>query len=102
MRIKIIVTIISITSITILITGCFTTTTTQKGAAIGTGGGAAVGAGIGALAGSAGTGALIGAGAGAVGGALVGDHLDKKREEQEKAELYRQMELERQKSTEGN
>ncbi len=98
MRIKIIVTIISITSITILITGCFTTTTTQKGAAIGTGGGAAVGAGIGALAGSAGTGALIGAGAGAVGGALVGDHYDKKREDEEKAELNRQLELERQKT----
>ncbi len=95
MRIKIIVTIISITSIAILITGC---TSTQKGAAIGTGGGAAVGAGIGALTGSAGTGALIGAGVGAVGGALVGDHYDKKREDEEKAELNRQLELERQKA----
>ncbi len=77
---KIIVTIMCVATISILTTGC---TTTQKGAAIGTGGGAAVGAGIGALTGNAGMGALIGAGAGAVGGALVGDHLDEKREEQE-------------------
>ena len=41
-------------------------------------------------------GAALGAGVGAVGGALVGDHLDKKREEQEKAEIYRQLELEKQ------
>jgi hypothetical protein len=37
----------------------------------------------------------IGAGAGSLGGALVGDQLDKKREEAEKAELERQLELEK-------
>ncbi len=42
-------------------------------------------------------GALIGADA--VGGELARDHLDKKREEQEKAALYRQIELEKQKSS---
>jgi hypothetical protein len=99
MRGKIIFTIICVATISILTTGCLTTT--QKSTAIGTGGGAAVGAGIGALAGNAGIGALIGAGTGAVGGALVGDHLDNKREEREQAELYRQLALERQKNTEG-
>ncbi len=40
-------------------------------------------------------GAAIGAGAGAVGGTLIGDHLDNKREEQEKAEIYRHHDLEK-------
>ncbi len=96
---KTIVTIMCVVAISILTTGCLTTT--QKSTAIGTGGGAAVGAGIGALAGNAGMGALIGAGAGAVGGALAGDHLDKRREDQEQAVLYRQLELEKQKNTAG-
>lgn len=99
MRVKIMITIMCVAAISIFTTGCMTTT--QKTTAVGTGGGAAVGAGIGALAGNAGMGALIGAGAGAVGGALVGDHMDKKREEREKAELYRQMSLEKQKNTQG-
>ncbi len=80
--------------IPILSAGCMTTT--QKGTAVGTGVGAALGTGIGALAGHAGVGAIVGAGAGAVGGALVGDHMDQKRQETEKASLERQLELERQ------
>jgi hypothetical protein len=44
-------------------------------------------------------GAIIGAGAGAVGGALVGDHMDQKREERERAEMQRQLELERKASS---
>lgn len=74
-------------------TGCMTTT--QKGAAAGTGIGAALGAGIGALTGNAGMGAAIGAGAGAVGGALMGDYIDNKREQAEKAQMKRQLEMER-------
>ena len=79
--------------VSILVTGCLTTT--QKNSGIGTGIGAALGAGIGALVGDPVMGAAIGAGAGALGGALVGDDLDKKREEAEKADLERQLELER-------
>ena len=97
MRGKIIVTAMFIFAISTLSAGCLTTT--QKGAAVGTGAGAATGAIIGALAGNAGMGAAVGAGAGAVGGALVGDHMDKQREEREKAALYRQIELEKQKSS---
>ncbi len=93
MRGKIVVTVMCIAAISILATGCMTTT--QKSTAVGTGAGAALGAGIGALTGSPAMGAAIGAGAGAVGGALVGDHLDKKREETERAEMQRQLELER-------
>ncbi len=93
MRGKIITTVMCIAAISILATGCMTTT--QKGAAVGTGAGAAIGTGIGALTGHAGMGAIIGAGAGAVGGALVGDHMDKKREEAERADMQRQPELER-------
>lgn len=78
-------------------TGCMTTT--QKGTATGAGVGAALGAGIGALTGNTGLGALVGAGAGGIGGALVGDHLDKKRKAAEKANLERQLELERQSSS---
>ncbi len=94
---KIILAVICVASIAILATGCMTTT--QKGTAAGAGVGAALGAGIGALTGNAGMGAAIGAGAGAVGGALVGDHMDTKREAAEKAELERQLELERQSSS---
>lgn len=90
---KFIFAAICVASISILATGCLTTT--QKGAAVGTGAGAALGAGIGALTGSPAMGAAIGAGAGALGGALVGDHLDKKREAAEKAQMERQLEMER-------
>ncbi len=79
--------------ISILATGCVTTT--QKSSGIGAGIGTALGAGIGALLGDPGLGMAIGAGAGALGGAIVGDNLDKKREEAEMAELERQLELER-------
>lgn len=88
---------VCVASISILATGCLTTT--QKGAAVGTGAGAALGAGIGALTGSPAMGAAIGAGAGALGGALVGDHLDKKREAAEKAQMERQLEMERKSSS---
>ncbi|OHB46307.1 MAG: hypothetical protein A2106_04195 [Planctomycetes bacterium GWF2_40_8] len=94
---KIILAAICIASISVLTTGCLTTT--QKGAAVGTGAGAALGAGIGALTGSPAMGAAIGAGAGALGGALVGDHLDKKRETAEKAQMERQLEMERKSSS---
>ncbi len=83
--------------ISILTTGCLSTT--QKGAVIGTGVGTATGTMIGTFTGNTAMGAALGAGAGAVGGVLVGDHLDKKREEQEKAEIYRHLELEKQKSS---
>ncbi len=73
-------------------TGCMTTT--QEGAVIGTGTGAALGAGIGALMGDPAMGAAIGAGVGALGGALIGDHIDNKREQVEKAQMYRQLEME--------
>lgn len=82
------ITVLCILAVSLLtLTGCMTTT--QKGTVVGAGAGAGIGAGIGALAGHAGMGALIGAGAGALGGALVGDHLDKKREEEEKADIER-------------
>ena len=97
MRGKIVVTVMCIAVLSILTTGCLTTT--QKSAAVGTGAGAATGAVIGALAGNAGMGAAIGAGVGAVGGALVGDNMYKKREEAEKADMQRQLELERQSSS---
>ena len=90
---KIIIAIVCVAAIAVLSTGC---TTTQKSTAAGTGIGAALGAGIGALAGNAAMGAAIGAGAGAAGGALVGSNKEKKRVEAEKADLERQLELERQ------
>ncbi len=93
MRGKIIAIVMCIAAISILTTGCMTTT--QKSTAVGAGTGAALGAGIGALTGSPAMGAAIGAGVGAVGGAMVGDHMDKKREEAERAEMQRQLELER-------
>ena len=91
---RIILAVMCVAAISIFTTGCMTTT--QKGTAAGTGIGAALGAGIGALAGNPGMGATIGAGTGAVGGALLGDHMDKKREVAEKAALERQLVLERQ------
>lgn len=91
---KINISIACIMIISIVSAGCMTTT--QKGAGIGTGVGAALGAGIGALTGAPAKGAAIGAGVGALSGALVGDQMDKKREEMEKAEMQRQLEMERQ------
>ncbi len=90
-----VITFLCIASVSILTTGCLSTT--QKGAVIGTGVGTATGTMVGTFTGNTAMGAALGAGAGAVGGALIGDHLDKKREEQEKAEIYRQLELEKQK-----
>ncbi len=92
-----ILAVICVAAISILATGCMTTT--QKGTAAGAGLGAALGAGIGALTGSPAMGAAIGAGVGAVGGALVGANIDKKREAAERANLQRQLELERQSSS---
>jgi hypothetical protein len=83
--------------LSILTTGCLTTT--QKGAIIGTGVGTATGTMIGTFTGNTAMGAAIGAGTGAVGGALVGDHMDQKREEAERAEMQRQLALERQSSS---
>jgi uncharacterized protein YcfJ len=93
MRNKVTFAVMCLVIISILATGC--QTTTQRSSGIGAGIGTALGAGIGALLGDPGLGMAIGAGAGALGGALVGDQLDKKREEAEKAELERQLELER-------
>ncbi len=97
MKINVIGMTICVMVVAVLATGCLTTT--QKSTAVGTGAGAALGTGIGALTGNAGMGALIGAGAGAVGGALVGDHMDQKREEAERADMQRQLALERQSSS---
>ncbi len=93
MRNKVTFAVMCLVIISILATGCVTTT--QKSSGIGAGIGTVLGAGIGALLGDPGLGMAIGAGAGSLGGALVGDQLDKKREEAEKAELERQLELER-------
>jgi len=97
MKSKIILSVIGIVAVSILTSGCLTTT--QKSAGVGTGVGAALGAGIGAIVGDPALGAAIGAGAGALGGAMVGDHMDKQREEQERADLQRQLELERRSSS---
>ena len=56
--------------------------------------GTLLGAGIGALLGDPGLGMAIGAASGSLGGAVVGDQLEKKRAEAEKAELERQLEPE--------
>ncbi len=77
MRNKITFAVMSLVIISILATGC--KTTTQRSSGAGAGIGAALGAGIGALLGDPGLGMAIGAGAGALGGALVGDQLDKKK-----------------------
>ncbi len=92
MRNKVAFAVMCLAIISILATGC--QTTTQRSSGIGAGIGTALGAGIGALLGDPGLGMAIGTGVGALGGALVGDQLDKKREEAEKAELERQLELE--------
>ena len=94
---KIIIAVVCVAAISVLTTGCMTTT--QKGTGAGMGIGAALGAGIGALAGDPALGAAIGAGVGAVGGGLIGDNMDRKREASEKADLQRQLELERQSGT---
>lgn len=90
-----IVVLFSFLIIGFCLSGC---TTTQQGAGVGAGAGAGLGAVIGSAFGG-GKGALIGAGIGALtgatGGAIVGDHMDKQREEAEKAELQRQLETEK-------
>ena len=63
MRSKIITTLICIAAISILTTGCLSTT--QKGAVIGTGVGTATGTMVGTFTGNAPMGAAIGAGVGA-------------------------------------
>ena len=83
----------SLVIISLLTTGC--QTTSKQSAGMGTGIGTLLGAGIGALLGDPGLGMAIGAGAGSLGGAVVGDQLEKKRAEAEKAELERQLEPER-------
>jgi len=93
MKSKLSITIILFVLILLLChSGCVTTT--QKGTAIGAGTGAGIGALIGSVTGNAGMGAAIGAGVGALGGALVGDSIDQNREEREKAEIQRKIELE--------
>jgi hypothetical protein len=93
MRNKVAFAVMCLIIISILPTGCVTTT--QKSSGIGAGIGTVFGAVIGTLLGDPGLGMAIGAGAGSLGGAVVGDQLDKKREEAEKAELERLLELER-------
>ncbi|MFV1976007.1 MAG: glycine zipper domain-containing protein, partial [Candidatus Scalindua sp.] len=92
MRNKVAFAIMCLAIISILATGC--QTTTKKSSGIGAGIGTILGAGIGALLGDPGLGMAIGAGAGSLGGAVVGSQLEKKRAEAEKAELERQLEPE--------
>ncbi|MCP4274319.1 MAG: hypothetical protein GY781_20545 [Gammaproteobacteria bacterium] len=92
MRKRVTFAVMCLVIISILATGC--QTTSKKSAGIGSGIGALLGAGIGALLGDPGLGMAIGAGAGTLGGAVVGDQLEKKRVEAEKAELERQLEPE--------
>ncbi len=92
MRNKVTFAVICFVIISILTAGC--QTTSKKGSGIGAGIGMLLGAGIGALLGDPGLGMAIGSGAGSLGGAVVGDNLDKKRAETEKAELERQLEPE--------
>ncbi|MDR4503985.1 MAG: glycine zipper domain-containing protein [Candidatus Scalindua sp.] len=94
---KIFLSLTGIALVAIFTAGCLTTT--QKSAGVGTGVGAALGAGIGAIVGDPALGAAIGAGAGALGGAMIGDHRDNTREKREKADLQRQLELEKQSSS---
>ena len=63
----------------------------QNTTGVGALGGAGAGAGIGAVLGNPGLGALVGAGIGALGGALVQDHLEKKKMENESKELEKQL-----------
>ena len=92
MRNKVTFAVMCFVIISILATGC--QTTTKKSSGIGAGIGTLLGAGIGALLGDPGLGMALGAGAGSLGGAVVGDQLEKKRAEAEKAELERQLEPE--------
>ncbi len=100
MRIRIIIKVICIATVTFLTTGCLTTT--QKGVIIGTGVGTATGTMVGTFTDNTTMGAALGAGAGAVGGILVSNHLDKESEEQVEAAIYRQLELEKQKISESD
>ncbi|MGR3219939.1 MAG: YMGG-like glycine zipper-containing protein [Candidatus Anammoxibacter sp.] len=95
--------LIIVLSLTVITAFCFTgCTTTQKSSGMGAGLGAGLGAAIGAAFGG-GKGALIGAGIGALtgaaGGAMVGDQADQKREQAERSELQRQLEMERKSSS---
>jgi outer membrane protein OmpA-like peptidoglycan-associated protein len=72
---------LSISAITILLSGCKSLTKTQKGAAIGTAGGAGAGAVIGRASGNTALGAIIGAAVGGVAGAVIGRQMDKQAEE---------------------
>ena len=98
MRNKVTVAVMCLVIITILTAGC--ETTTKKSSGMGAGIGTLLGAGIGALLGDPGLGMAIGAASGSLGGAVVGDQLEKKRAEAEKAELERQLEPELERRTE--
>jgi len=71
--------IVALMLVAFVVSGC-NTTPTQDGAVVGGLLGAGAGAIIGNQSGHAGEGALIGAGAGALTGALVGDHVDERRQ----------------------
>jgi outer membrane protein OmpA-like peptidoglycan-associated protein len=76
-------------SFSLIIGGCGTMNNKTKGGLIGAGAGAAVGAGVGALAGKgkgAAIGAAVGAAVGAGAGVIIGNKMDKQREELEKIE----------------
>ena len=90
MRNKVTFTVMCIVIISIPATGCKTTSRQSTG--MGAGIGMVLGIGVGALLGDPGLGMAIGAGAGSLGGAVVGEQLDKKREE---AERERQLEPEK-------
>jgi hypothetical protein len=92
MRNKVAFAVMCLAIISILATGC--ETTTKKSSGIGAGIGTILGAGIGALFGDPGLGMALGAASGSLGGAVVGDQLEKKRAAAEKAELERQLEPE--------
>lgn len=62
---------------------CSSMSSTQKGAAVGTGTGAAAGAAIGKVTGSTARGAIIGAAVGGTAGALIGRRMDRKARELE-------------------
>ena len=67
-------------SLSLLLSGCQTTSRAQTGAIVGSGLGAMTGAIIGSNSGHAGKGALIGAAAGALGGGLIGNAEDARAE----------------------
>ena len=93
MRNKVVYTVLCLVIVFILATSC--NTTQKKSSGMGAGIGMVLGLSIGALLGDPGLGMAIGTGAGSLGGAVVGDQLEKKREEAEKAELQRQLEPEK-------